>query len=250
MFPLSETNLLHSVNCIFNPEFIDELYPKPSAYRANLLADARATNYGVVRLELIEHLFEVMYHQKRTLGADEKQWPHRILARRDVVSVQERGDGLRLKVAMLPAPGAEDGPLMGEEDLDVDLVICATGYKRTAHVDMLKDTWHLLPEAGAPDGVAPSKERWLVETSNADQRSTRVMRVGRDYGVRFTDGAVATGSGVWLQGCCEATHGVSETFPWPPGCNKLTTPQLSDTLLSVLSTRSGEMVQSIFGASA
>ncbi|KAK4038585.1 L-lysine 6-monooxygenase (NADPH-requiring)-domain-containing protein [Parachaetomium inaequale] len=220
------------VNCIFNPEFIDTIYPKPSTYRANLLADARATNYGVVRLELIEHLFEVMYHQKRTLGADEKKWPHRILGGRDIMAVDDSGDALRIKVAMLPALGAEDGPLLGEEDLDVDLVICATGYKRTAHIDMLKDAWHLLPEAAAGEGPVPRKDRWLVETSKAEKPSTRVMEVGRDYGVRFSPGAVAAGSGVWLQGCCEATHG------------------LSDTLLSVLSTRSGEMVQSIFGASA
>ncbi|KAK4119058.1 FAD/NAD(P)-binding domain-containing protein [Parathielavia appendiculata] len=220
------------VNCIFNPEFIDNIYPKPSAYRANLLADARATNYGVVRLELIEHLFEVMYHQKRTLGEDEKQWPHRILAGRDIVAVEDKGEVLGLKVALLPVPGAADGPLLAEEQLDVDLVICATGYKRTAHVDMLKDTWHLLPEVTGGESVVSSNDRWLVETSKADQRSTRVMQVGRDYGVRFGDGAVAAGSGIWLQGCCEATHG------------------LSDTLLSVLSTRSGEMVRSIFGASA
>ncbi|KAK4097717.1 FAD/NAD(P)-binding domain-containing protein [Parathielavia hyrcaniae] len=220
------------VNCIFNPEFIDSIYPKPSAYRANLLADARATNYGVVRLELIEHLFEVMYEQKRTLGEDEKQWPHRILAGRDIVGVEDKGDALSLRVAMLPVPGTADGPLPAEEHLDVDLVICATGYKRTAHVDMLKDTWHLLPEASGGDSAVSSNDRWVVETSKANQRSTRVIQVGRDYGVRFADGAVAAGSGIWLQGCCEATHG------------------LSDTLLSVLSTRSGEMVQSIFGTSA
>ncbi|KAK4153808.1 L-lysine 6-monooxygenase (NADPH-requiring)-domain-containing protein [Chaetomidium leptoderma] len=221
------------VNSIFNPEFIDSIYPKSSTYRANLLADARATNYGVVRLELIEHLFEIMYHQKRTLGADEKNWPHRILAGRDLVAVENKGDVLGLKVAMLPAPGMHDGPLMDEEDLDVDLVICATGYKRTAHVDMLKDTWHLLPQVSGCECSMTRKDRWLVETGKSEKASTtRVMEVGRDYGVRFTNGAVAPGSGIWLQGCCEATHG------------------LSDTLLSVLSTRSGEMVRSIFGASA
>lgn len=200
-----------SVNSIFNPEFIDTLYPKSSTYRANLLHDARATNYGVVRLELIEHLYEIMYHQKRTLGADEKQWPHRILAARDVVNVEEKGDKLHVKVARTPVLGGPDG-LLEEEGLDVDLVICATGYKRTAHVDMLKDTWHMLPEidvAGRESGI-PRKDRWLVEATNKAQGpSTRVMEVGRDYGVRFSAGTVARGSGVWLQGCCEATHGVS-----------------------------------------
>jgi L-ornithine N5-oxygenase len=197
-------------------------------------------------------LFEVMYHQKRTLGADEKKWPHRILGGRDIMAVDDSGDALRIKVAMLPAPGAEDGPLLGEEDLDVDLVICATGYKRTAHIDMLKDAWHLLPEAAAGESGVLRKDRWLVETtSKAEKPSTRVMEVGRDYGVRFSPGAVATGSGVWLQGCCEATHGVSGYLATCVNhAVELTKLQLSDTLLSVLSTRSGEMVQSIFGASA
>lgn len=207
-----------SVNSIFNPEFIDRLYPKSSAYRANLLHDARATNYGVVRLELIEHLYEIMYHQKRTLGADEKQWPHRIMAGRDVVKVEDKGDKLHLKVASFPAPGVPDGPLE-EEELEADLVICATGYKRTAHVDMLKDTWHLLPELDGKSGECgiTRQDCWLVETDGEAQApSTRVMEVGRDYGVRFSAGAVAPGSGIWLQGCCEATHGVSRPPSFPP----------------------------------
>lgn len=151
-----------------------------------------------------------MYHQKRTLGPDQKKWPHRLLAGRDIVSVEDKGDGLRLKVAALPVPGMTDGPLLDEEDLDVDLVICATGYKRTAHLDMLKDAWSLLPEIAAAggEGEGPRKDRWLVETVESE-KATRVMEVGRDYGVRFSAGAVAQGSGVWLQGCCEATHGVS-----------------------------------------
>ncbi|KAJ4288775.1 PAK- GC kinase Sid1 [Collariella sp. IMI 366227] len=219
------------INSIFNPEFIDHIYPKPSAYRANLLADARATNYGVVRLELIEHLFETMYHQKRTIGPDEKQWPHRILAGRDLLAAEDKGNSLRLKVARVPEAEATDGPLVDEEDLEVDLVICATGYKRTAHIDMLKGAWRLFPEIAAGDSTIPRKDRWLVQAGEAEKSSTRVMEVGRDYGVRFSNGAVASGSGIWLQGCCEGTHG------------------LSDTLLSVLSTRSGEMVKSIFGVS-
>jgi L-ornithine N5-monooxygenase len=200
---------LTSVNSIFNPEYIDRIYPKSSAYRAAVLEDARATNYSVVRLELIEHLYEKMYHQRRTLGADEKKWPHRILAGRKLVSVNEKGDKLQVKVA-LSLPGeadTQDGPLLEEDDLEVDLIICATGYQRRAHVDMLKDVWSLLPE-NTKDGSVPvaRNDRWLVETEDAHQR---VLEVARNYRVRFTPGAVAPESGVWLQGCCEATHGVS-----------------------------------------
>lgn len=162
-----------------------------------------------------------MYHQKRTLGADEKKWPHRILAGRELIKVEDKGDGLRIKVARLSTTGVSDGPLLNEEDLDVDLVICATGYKRTAHVDILKGAYGLLPEfdvAGEQEQeqeqiVVPRKDRWVVESANkAQESSKRVIEVGRDYGVRFASGAVAQGSGVWLQGCCEGTHGVSAPF--------------------------------------
>ncbi|KAK0617615.1 L-lysine 6-monooxygenase (NADPH-requiring)-domain-containing protein [Immersiella caudata] len=237
------------VNSIFNPEYIDRVYPRSSEYRAALLEDARATNYSVVRLELIEHLYEKMYHQRRTLGVDEKKWPHRILAGRKLVNINEKGDKLQLKVA-LSLPGeaeTQDGPLLEEEDLEVDLIICATGYQRRAHVDMLKDIWPLLPES-TENGSVPvaRKDRWLVETEDARQR---VLEVSRNYAVRFTPGAVAPEAGVWLQGCCEATHGVSVSV-LRDFCKVLTMSQLSDTLLSVLSTRSGEMVGNIFGKSA
>ncbi|KAK5657927.1 hypothetical protein OQA88_2476 [Cercophora sp. LCS_1] len=218
------------VNSIFNPEFIDTIWPRSTSYRANLLEDARATNYGVVRLELIEHLYQKMYHQKRTLGFDERKWPHRIMPGTKLVSVEEKADGLRLTVAPVAAEEEfQDGPSR-EEVLDVDVVICATGYQRTAHIDMLKDSWSLLPEVES--GLPSTKGRWTVETPGSGKGafpSTRVLEVGRNYGVRFSPEAVTPGSGIWLQGCCEATHG------------------LSDTLLSVLSTRSGEMVKSIFG---
>lgn len=207
------------MNSIFNPEFVDRLYPKPSQYRANLIKEAKATNYGVVRLGLIETLFEMMYDQKRELGADESKWPHRIMGGRHIVSADEKGDQLRLKVRQvlpgevrLEADGLvenEDQPLeCGEEEvLDVDLIVAATGYRRTAHVDMLKDTWKLLPEV--QDGVVGTNaaaDQWSVQTESGKRR---VMEVGRDYRVKFSKGAVAPGSGVWLQGCCEGTHGVS-----------------------------------------
>lgn len=205
----------HSVNSIFNPEFTDEVYSRPATSRRHLIRDAKATNYGVVRLELIEHLFEKMYEQKRTLGVDQKQWPHRIMGGRKIVSVDERKDGLlQLKVVTAP-PGCEevDEELGGEiENLDVDLIVCATGYKRNAHLDMLKDAWHLLPEA--PEKETGMGDKWHVDLANLGKSSAsskRVLEVGRDYGVRFEKDTVAPGSGVWLQGCCEGTHGVSLT---------------------------------------
>lgn len=194
------------VNSIFNPGFIDELYPRSTNYRRHLIKDAKATNYGVVRLELIEHLFEKMYDQRREIGRDERQWPHRIMGGRRIVNVDEGNNGLQIQVCKAPPSDDDDfeGPLEGEiENLDVDLIIAATGYKRDAHLDMLKDAWHLLP--AAPETEEALGDKWHVEAKSGK----KVLEVGRDYGVRFSEGTVAPGSGVWLQGCCEGTHGVS-----------------------------------------
>lgn len=55
--------------------------------------------------------------------------------------------------------------------------------------------------------------------------------VKREYAVELAPDAVESDAGIWLQGCNENTHG------------------LSDTLLSILAVRGGEMVENIFGYS-
>ncbi|CAK7270425.1 hypothetical protein SEPCBS57363_004095 [Sporothrix epigloea] len=219
------------VNSIFNPEYVDSLYPKPASYRKNLLADARPTNYGVVRLELIEELYNRMYHQRRTLGTDEKRWPHRIFASSRVVRVDSgENDSLRLFVEPDQAYGTAGEAPSKMEILDVDLVVSATGYQRNAHLTMLKGLWAHLPEKAAKADANVGIGTWEVkDTTTANDSPTKILSVARDYHVNFAPERIAPGSGVWLQGCCEGTHG------------------LSDTLLSVLATRSGEIVESIFG---
>ncbi|EQL00467.1 ornithine monooxygenase [Ophiocordyceps sinensis CO18] len=208
------------VNSVFNPDYVDSLFPKSAEYRNSLLAEARSTNYGVVRLKLIEELYERMYDQRRELGPDERRWPHRILGGRQITGLESRGDALKLRAQLV------DAAVDDEETLEADVVIAATGYKRNAHVQMLRGAWDMLPES-LPTGPDFGKgiSGWNVETDQGE----RNLAVGRDYKVKFSPGVVADESGIWLQGCCEGTHG------------------LSDTLLSVLATRSGEIVGSIFG---
>ncbi|TQV94113.1 hypothetical protein V2A60_002822 [Cordyceps javanica] len=212
------------VNSIFNPEYIDSLFPKSAKDRSEFLVDARATNYGVVRLELIEELFERMYSQKRTLGPDERSWPHRIMGCRQISNIESNGERLEVKIH-----GLSDGVVNSadEEILSADLIIAATGYQRNAHIDMLKSTWDMLPKA-VPGTAMFNKgvTGWNVDTEQGERK----IAVGRDYRVQYKPGTVAADAGIWLQGCCEGTHG------------------LSDTLLSVLATRSGEIVESIFGS--
>ncbi|KZL63073.1 l-ornithine 5-monooxygenase [Colletotrichum incanum] len=224
------------VNSIFNPSYVDELYPKSQNYRRALIKEAKATNYGVVRLQLIEALYEMLYHQKRTLGTDERKWPHRMLFGRDITQVTESKETDRLQIHVRRLENAcdslEDGfvsQLPGDEVLDVDLIIAATGYQRNAHIDMLRDSWNLLPEV-SPAGNAGDRELvdgWEICGPDATSGS-RKLEVGRDYRVRYAAGTVAPEAGVYLQGCCEATHG------------------LSDTLLSILAVRSAEIIDSIF----
>ena len=93
-----------------------------------------------------------------------------------------------------------------EDVLEVDALIVATGYVRDAHDDMLKPVQHLRSLA--------HQDRWAVQ---------------RDYRVALDTAKVSSQAGIWLQGCNESTHG------------------LSDTLLSILAVRGGEIVYSIFG---
>ena len=99
--------------------------------------------------------------------------------------------------------GQENRP---EDLLEVDALIVSTGYVRDAHEDMLKPVKHLRSPA--------HQDKWAVQ---------------RNYKVALDPTKVSSQAGIWLQGCNEATHG------------------LSDTLLSILAVRGGEIVDSLFG---
>ncbi|KAI0878671.1 L-lysine 6-monooxygenase (NADPH-requiring)-domain-containing protein [Hypoxylon argillaceum] len=217
------------VNSIFNPSYVDELFSRSSELRRSLLGDARSTNYGVVRLELIEHLYERMYDQQRELGSDSTKWPHRILGSTIIAGVEAEPDKIRLMVRPLSKDtGSQDGVYErsdADEILECDLVIAATGYQRQAHLGMMEDIVSLLPEGSAAPAASDT-----VKGKNYDARiGGRPVTVARDYSLQFAPGRVSPGSGIWLQGCCEGTHG------------------LSDTLLSILAVRSQEIVDSVFG---
>lgn len=101
-----------------------------------------------------------------------------------------RKGGVRLQVRdtsplyFSDAPGGQEQ----QETFDVDAVFVATGYFRDLHETLLKDARDLMP-GGDLEGV-----KWTVQ---------------RDYRVSFEEKRVSEDAGVWLQGCCETTHGVS-----------------------------------------
>ncbi|KAL5330003.1 hypothetical protein ACEPPN_003527 [Leptodophora sp. 'Broadleaf-Isolate-01'] len=197
------------VNEIFDPDRVDGIYTQAPDERKAALALDRGTNYGVVRLSLLEHIYEQLYMQRLTTPS-ESQWRARIIPNRTVMSAtQTSNSGVLLRLADSIESKRVPG---GEEELEVDYVFTATGYVRNAHEDMLSEVRDLLPSDDAG-----GKGMWDV---------------GRDYRVKFQEGLVDRRAAVWLQGCNEKTHG------------------LSDTLLSILSIRGGELVESMFGQGA
>jgi L-ornithine N5-oxygenase len=169
-----------SVNEIFDPDRVDGIYAQDPSERAAAIALDRGTNYGVVRLSLLEHLYEKMYMQ-RLHNSDETKWRCRIIPHRTVISAsQSSTSGVILRLG----ESNQNGRI--EEDLEVDYVFTATGYMRNAHEDMLDQLSELLPQ--------------------------REFKVGRDYRVAFDGSKVDRSAGVWLQGCNEGTHGVSFPF--------------------------------------
>lgn len=206
-YPNSNTNLLIRgehlrpsddspfVNEIFNPERTDDMFSRDPELRTKSILDDKVTNYGVVRLNLLERLFETMYLQKMRYGS-EKNWPHRILNFRNVIEATESPvikGGVRLVVANHSnLYRAQKGP--AEEVNDYDLVVVAVGYERNEYEDILQGSRWLMPGGGSPG------QKW---------------EVNRNYGILFEEGKVAPNAGIWLQGCVEMTHGVS-SFPTPP----------------------------------
>ena len=65
------------------------IYNQTEADRAAAIALDRGTNYGVVRLELLEYLYEKVYMQ-RLRNPDEEQWRCRIIPNRAVISLSDQ----------------------------------------------------------------------------------------------------------------------------------------------------------------
>lgn len=179
---------------------MDKFFQLPAEERQKRIAIEKATNYSVVRLELIEEIYNTMYVQ-RVRNPDETQWQHRILSERAIGRIEHHNPSQRMRVHVKPLEGKSEG----KEVLEVDALMVATGYLRDAHEQLLEQVRSLRP-AG--------QDAWMA---------------GRDYRVALDDERVSGDAGIWLQGCNEKTHG------------------LSDSLLSILAVRGGEIVNSVFG---
>lgn len=176
------------MNEIFNPSRVDDTFSQPADIRANSISQDRNTNYGVVRLDLLERIYETLYTQ-RIRYESEDEWPHRILTHRAVSHIEDSpviSKGVRLHVRN-ESGGFHHNDTSTDETMDVDAVFFATGYQRDIHEEILKNCRNLMP------GGDVGKKFWTV---------------GRNYRVNFEPGMVSDDAGIWLQGCCENTHGV------------------------------------------
>lgn len=171
-----------SVNEIFDPASVDEFYSLDSAHRKQSLKKNKATNYSVVRLPLLEHIYEKIYRQ-RLLKPDPQDWTLSLHHNSEVFGAKksELGNGLNLQLK---------NTITGETkttEQAYDLVVLATGYQRKPFSGILKDLKPLLLSSSEENGS-------LVQ---------------RNYRLLFKPGSVVRGAAVWMQGSCETTHGVS-----------------------------------------
>lgn len=176
------------VNEIFNPAFTDVVYAQPRDGRRALIERFRDTNYAVVDRPLIEQIYEMLYLQN--VCAEPR---HRLLANTGIETAARTGGG-RIELTLRDRLS---GQARAEQ---FDALVLATGYRRDTHVELL-------------EGLAPHLGDALTQGN-----------VERDYRLATP---VTFKPRIYLQGCCEDSHG------------------LSDTLLSVLALRSDEIAASL-----
>ena len=169
------------MNEIFDPDRVDEIYALKANERHKILEENRPTNYSVVRPELLARLYELMYQQRlRDPGKD--QWQFQIQVSRELCAAAYTSDG---KVTLRFDATKSRSSSSKIVESGFDLVVLGSGYVRNEHVQLLKPFQHLMEEG--------------------------FSSVERNYRLKLNPKVVATDCGIWLQGCCEASHGVSHT---------------------------------------
>lgn len=166
------------------------MFHRKDHLRAASIIKDKATNYGVVRLELIERIYEDLYAQS-LLSPPGSRPQNRILRYRTVTGLKSSPSGAAIVMCDNATSQYEKCDEPVHDQLEFDAVILATGYVRDLHLEMLKPLQQL---AAQPTGASEGFE-W---------------RVSEDYRVVFESGKVdSSQAGIWLQGCNEKTHGVS-----------------------------------------
>lgn len=178
----------HFVNEIFFPGMVDTLYELDPEVRRDVLATHMDTNYSAVDADLIKAIYEELY--EREVVGDTRV---RIRTFLELRGLEERGGKVIARF--------HDRTRNREVVEEADGAILATGFDR--------------PRL---HGLLAPLERWLLPAEGGGWEISRNFRLRTVPGFR---------PGVFLQGFCEATHG------------------LSDTLLSTLPIRAQEILSEI-----
>ncbi|OAX44087.1 hypothetical protein K503DRAFT_542757 [Rhizopogon vinicolor AM-OR11-026] len=245
-------------NEIYSPDATNILYNLPGSTRKRVLADYLSTNYGAVNPRTLESLYEVMYDKKvedgitRAKGNDSSVAGARItiMSYHDLLSAE-------IKAQASGETGALSLIFQNTMTKDIseatyDAVVCATGYERHSWLNLLKSSnlgrhFGLSP---ATDKVSLAAERDLGTVVNRKNGHSRALALAlKKQGMRDTrinlereesDALYISrryrllpttdhefSPKIYLQGCTEETHGLSET------------------LLSVMGIRAGELVEDL-----
>ncbi|KAG1746227.1 L-lysine 6-monooxygenase (NADPH-requiring)-domain-containing protein [Suillus lakei] len=250
-------------NQVYNPEGVDVMYNLPSDTRRRVMADYKPTNYGAVHPRTLDSLYEVMYDQQVDGGmARRKGNTLPVTSARSEISthsLQTSAETDTLSVLV------QDTLTQDFSEATYDAIVCATGYERHSWMNLLKssslgkrfglcassDKTCLAVERdfGAAgkngDFVAAVNGRNGVFKAAANGRNghSRTLDAGKDTeGVHVPHASLEAKVSdffhcqqaghefipkIYLQGCAEETHGLSET------------------LLSVTAIRAGEMVEDL-----
>ncbi|QRV90036.1 L-lysine 6-monooxygenase (NADPH-requiring) protein [Ceratobasidium sp. AG-Ba] len=264
-------------NEIFDPESTDKAFKLPSAARAWLRAEYAGTNYGVVNPRTLDTLYEEVYAQKVEDAADGRPLggvssPNASRVRINIMPYEDISSFSvdAAEISSQPSFSVRTRHLLtgDEQDRSYDAIILGTGYERQSWMRMFESSERkggvslsevfgftplapvqLQPVVDDAQATAPLSKLDVAEAIASKAQATRPLTPPRSGATtppspsESTDGAPPSGvritrayrllpveqhadftARVYVQGCAESSHG------------------LSDTLLSVLGPRSGEVV--------
>ncbi|WP_349369150.1 SidA/IucD/PvdA family monooxygenase [Salinarimonas sp.] len=162
------------VNRVFDPTMVDSYHAMSPELRSHVRSTHANTNYSVVDQDLIAALYKRWYADR---VAGRERLVLEPLSR--LTDVEETADGLRLGLAAAAGPGTRA--------LEVDYLVCATGY-----------------DPVSPDAVLSPALSALVERD-----ASGAPIIERDYRLRTRAPLLAP---IYVQGDCEASHGLSATL--------------------------------------
>lgn len=160
-------------NRVFDPSTVDEYFGAPESVKEKFHRYHGGTNYSVVDIELIEDLYRRVYRE----GVEGNRRLH-IHKMSRVTRLTDRADGVRLRVQSMVDEQVED--------LEVDVVVCATGYRPMNPAAVLGSAAELCKRTGSG-----------------------LFRVERDYRITTGDNVRC---GIYLQGGTEHSHGISSSL--------------------------------------